>query len=260
MKVIVLGCGTSTGVPSIGCRCSVCTSDNPRDHRLRASVWMSWGRRGILVDSSTDLRHQALKFQLPRVDAVLYTHSHADHIHGIDELRAYNAIQKSEIPCYGSARTIAYLGRAFKYIFAPEDNGMTYIPRLVPNVIDGPFSLFGREIIPLPASHGPYGPVLGFRVGLFAYLTDVASVPERTLGLMRGLEALILDALRPSHHPAHLTIETASELALRIGANRTYFTHMSHDVDYEETNANLPAGVELAYDGLQLTFQEPGGN
>lgn len=221
---------------------------------------MSWGRSGILVDTSTDLRYQALKFQVPRVDAVLYTHSHADHIHGIDELRSFNAVQKSEIPCYGSAQTIAYLRRAFEYIFSPENDGAAYVPRLTAQVIDGPFNLFGREVIPLPASHGPGGPVYGFRVGPFAYLTDVASVPGETLELMRGLEALILDALRPSYHPSHLTIEAASELALRIGANQTYLTHMSHDVDYEETNANLPPGVELAYDGLRLSFPEPDGS
>ncbi len=215
---------------------------------------MSWDGKGILVDTSTDLRYQALRFQVPRVDAVLYTHSHADHIHGIDELRAYNTIQKSEILCYGSVPTVAYLRRAFRYIFEPEDNGLTYIPRLDTKVIDGPFRLFGMEIVPLPASHGPSGSVWGYRMGPFAYLTDVASVPEETLNLMKGLDALILDALRPSYHPSHLTIEAATELALRIGAKRTYFTHMSHDVEYEETNAALPSGIELAYDGLQFTF------
>ncbi|MFQ5694309.1 MAG: MBL fold metallo-hydrolase, partial [Nitrospinota bacterium] len=200
------------------------------------------------------LRHLALRFGVSRIDAVLYTHSHADHIHGIDELRSYNTIQKTEIQCYGSAGTISYLHQAFPYIFAPGDNGANYIPRLKSRVIEGPFTLFGREIIPLPASHGPGGPVFGYRVGSFAYLTDVASVPDETLGLMEGLDTLILDALRPTYHPSHLTIETATGLALRIGAGRTYFTHMSHDVDYEVTNAAPPPGIELAYDGLELEF------
>lgn len=255
LKVIVLGCGTSTGVPHIGCRCSVCTSGNPKNRRLRASIWMTWEGKGVLVDTSTDLRYQAIRFQVPRVDAVLYTHSHADHIHGIDELRSFNAIQKTEIPCYGSAWTIGYLERAFQYIFSPgEEDGATYIPRLSTRVIEGPFRLFGAEVTPLPADHGPGGPVFGYRIGPFAYLTDVASVPEATLGLMKGLEALILDALRPTFHPSHLTIEVATALALRIGAKRTYFTHMSHDVDYDAINGSLPRGIELAYDGLQICF------
>jgi phosphoribosyl 1,2-cyclic phosphate phosphodiesterase len=218
---------------------------------------MSWDGKGVLVDTTTDLRSQALRHQISRVDAVLYTHSHADHIHGIDELRAYNALQKSEIPCFGSDRTLAYLRRSFAYIFDPEENGMTYIPRLRGRVIDGPFDLFGHRVVPLPADHGPGGPVYGYRVGPFAYLTDVASVPEETVALMRGLEVLILDALRPSFHPSHLTIEGATEAARRIGAKRTYFTHMSHDVDYDEINPGLPAGVELAYDGLQFDFGDP---
>jgi phosphoribosyl 1,2-cyclic phosphate phosphodiesterase len=259
MKVIVLGCGTSTGVPNIGCQCSVCTSDNPKNRRLRASIWMSWDGKGILVDTSTDLRHQALKFKVARVDAVLYTHSHADHIHGIDELRSYNALQKTEIPCYGSAQTMNYLQGAFRYIFSPEENGLTYIPRLTTRVIDGPFDLFGQGVVPLLAFHGPSGPVFGYRVGPFAYLTDVASVPDETLALMGGLEVLILDALRPSYHPSHLTIEAATDLASRIGAAQTYFTHMSHDAEYDEINASLPSGIELAYDGLQLDFQTPFG-
>lgn len=258
MEVIVLGCGTSTGVPLIGCRCPICTSDHPRNKRLRTSVWMTWDGRGILVDTSTDLRFQAIRYGIPRVDAVLFTHSHADHIHGIDELRLFNAIQKDQIPCFGSSGTLDYLRRAFNYIFEPVDNGLTYIPRLTLQEIQGPFRLFEKDIIPLDASHGPMGPVLGFRIGRFAYLTDVASVPEESMQLMEDLDVLILDALRPTYHPSHLTIEAATDLALQIGANQTFFTHMSHDVDYEVINPSLPKGVELAYDGLRFQIDECG--
>ena len=256
MKVIVLGCGTSTGVPVIGCQCHICSTDHPRNRRLRASVWMTWNEKGILVDTSTDLRFQAIRNGIPRVDAVLFTHSHADHIHGIDELRSFNALQKSQIPCFGSSATLDYLRQSFAYIFDPIDNGLTYIPRLTLEKIQGPFKLFEKDIVPLEASHGPMGPVLGFRVGRFAYLTDVASVPGETLELMRGLDVLILDALRSAYHPSHLTIEDATKMALEIGAKRTFFTHMSHDVDYDVVNPTLPKGVELAYDGLCIQLDD----
>ena len=253
MKVIVLGCGTSTGVPSIGCRCSVCTSDHPRNRRLRASIWLQWEDRGVLIDTTTDLRQQALEHKIPRVDAVLYTHAHADHIHGIDELRVYNLLQKGGIPCFGSRETMARLHHVFNYIFNDDGSGL-FRPQLTSEVIEGPFRLFGQEVIPLPADHGPGGAVLGFRFGPFAYLTDCVQIPEETLGLMEGLTVLILDALRAKPHPSHMTLDAASRVALRLGAAQTYLTHMSHNVDYEAANASLPAGVKLAYDGLELAL------
>lgn len=251
VKVIVLGCGTSTGVPSIGCRCTVCTSGHPRNRRLRASIWLGWEGRGILVDTTTDLRQQALERQIPRVDAVLYTHPHADHIHGIDELRIYNSLQGGVISCFGSRQTVSRLRQSFRYIFE-EDGSEMFRPKLTVQVIQGPFRLFDQEVVPLPADHGPGGKVLGFRFGPFAYLTDCVQIPEETLARMEGLTVLILDALRQAPHPSHLTLEEASRVALRLGAARTYLTHLSHDVDYEAANAFLPEGVELAYDGLEF--------
>lgn len=252
MKVIVLGCGTSTGVPSIGCQCAVCTSGHPRNRRLRASIWLEQGGRGILVDTTTDLRQQALERQIPRVDAVLYTHAHADHIHGIDELRVYNILQGGVIPCFSSRETVARLRQVFSYIFSEDGTSETFRPQLTTEVIDGPFRLFGQEVIPLPVDHGPGGPVLGFRFGPFAYLTDCVRIPKETLERLEGLTVLILDALRTRPHPSHMTLEEASRMALRLGAARTYLTHMSHEVDYETANAALPQTVELAYDGLEF--------
>lgn len=259
----MLGTGTSHGVPMIGCDCRTCQSADPRDRRSRPSILIEWldaasagapfaqSVRQVLVDTSTDLRQQALTFGLRRVDAILFTHSHADHILGLDEVRRFNVIQKGAIPAYGDARTTADLRQTFSYIFndaTPQGGG---IPKITLSTIGGPFSLGGLEVVPVPVLHGKR-PILGYRIGAFAYLTDCNAIPDASWPLLEGVRTLVLDALREKVHPTHFNVEQALAAAARIGAERTYFTHVCHDLPYVETCARLPRGVELAYDGLVL--------
>ncbi len=263
LRVTMLGTGTSHGVPMIGCDCRTCHSTDPRDQRSRPSILIERidadvsgspsadSVRHILVDTSTDLRAQALARNIRRVDAILYTHSHADHILGLDEVRRFNVIQQSGIPAYADERTVADLRRTFAYVFdagTPQGGG---IPKLTISTIGGPFCLGGLEIVPVPLLHGRR-PILGFRIGLFAYLTDCSAIPEASWPLLVGVKTLVLDALRDRRHPTHFTVSEAVEAAGRIGAERTYFTHICHDLPHAETCARLPPGIELAYDGQVL--------
>lgn len=253
MRVTLLGTGTSTGVPVPTCGCEVCRSDDPRDRRLRTSAWLRWDGASVLVDTSTDLRRQALDNGIDRIDAVLYTHAHADHILGLDDLRLYNWRQGGPIPAYGSRRTLDALARTFWYVFTSR-RGENTRPEVEPREADAPFELGGRTVVPVPADHGRL-PILGWRVGRFAYLTDVKRIPADSLALLAGLDVLVLNALRDRPHPTHLTIDEAIATAGRIGARQTWFTHMSHEVSHAAVDARLPAGVDLAYDGL--TFDVP---
>jgi len=252
MQVLFLGTGTSHGVPMIGCNCAVCRSDDPRDNRLRPSVYLECddGLR-VLVDTTPDLRQQALRYHLDRVDAVLYTHAHADHILGLDELRRYNHLTRRAMPLYASAATLADLTRTFAYVFdaeAPKGGG---VPELCLNTIVGPFCL-GRTLVqPLTVFHGGR-PVLAFRIGGFAYLTDCNEIPEETFGQLQDLDVLVLDALRHRPHPTHFSLSEAVSVAGRIGAKQTWFTHCCHDLGHAETCATLPERVALAYDGLRI--------
>jgi phosphoribosyl 1,2-cyclic phosphate phosphodiesterase len=268
LKVTLLGTGTSYGVPMIGCDCPVCRSTDPRDKRMRTSILIEMTDadgdagprpgsplastvRNVLVDTSSDLRAQALRFGIRRLDAILFTHSHADHVLGLDEVRRFNKLQKEAIPCYADAATIADVRHTFSYIFdaaTPRGGG---IPKIVLNHLVGPFSLGGMEIVPVPIMHGSR-PILGFRIGSFAYLTDCSSIPDASWPLLAGVRTLVLDALRERAHSTHFSVPEAVAAAARIGADRTYFTHMSHDLSHAETCARLPRGVELAYDGLVL--------
>jgi phosphoribosyl 1,2-cyclic phosphate phosphodiesterase len=262
MRVTVLGSGTSHGVPSIGCDCDVCRSPDPKDRRTRPSILIELDGepppaaaavRSILVDTSTDLRAQALANDVRRVDAILFTHSHADHIFGLDDVRRYNQMQHGAIPCYADALTLDNLKKMFAYVFEPPQQKGGGIPQLVPFRIAGPFSLGGAEIVPVPLFHGRL-PVLGFRVGAFAYLTDCNRIPDESWPLLAGVRVMILDALRHRPHSTHFSIGEALDVVARLGAERTYFTHICHDLGHAATNAQLPAGVELAYDGLVLTI------
>lgn len=253
LRVTFLGTGTSTGVPVPTCPCDVCTSEDPRDARLRPSVRLQWDDASVLIDTSTDLRQQALRHDIDRIDAVLYTHAHADHVLGLDELRLYNWRQKSPIPAYGSERTLAAVKRTFWYVF-DDDPPESTRPALELNAVDGPFTLFGRKVQPVPVDHGKL-PIDGWRVGPFAYLTDVSRIPDSSYALLEGLEVLVLSALRARPHPTHLTVEAAVAEAQRIGARRTLFTHLSHELGHAATHAGLPDGVELAYDGLTLDLR-----
>jgi phosphoribosyl 1,2-cyclic phosphate phosphodiesterase len=250
MKLLILGCGTSTGVPIIGCDCSVCTSTDPRNNRTRSSALLKTPAGFILIDTSTDLRAQSLRNGLKRIDAVLLTHPHADHIHGIDDLRAFNMLQEGAIPCYGSAYTIERLKAMFDYIFS-EDPSQSWRPNLTATVVDSRFEVSGVEIIPIEIYHGE-ATIFGFRIGNAAYLTDCSSIPEESLKKLRGLELLVLGALRHKPHPTHMSIDEAVEASRRIGAARTVLTHLSHAIDYTVDNGKLPEGVELAYDSMSI--------
>jgi phosphoribosyl 1,2-cyclic phosphate phosphodiesterase len=264
LKVTVLGSGTSHGVPMIGCECAVCRSDDPRDTRTRPSILLEssptdaqptspWARpiRSVLVDTSTDLRTQALSVGIRRVDAILYTHSHADHIFGLDEVRRFNLLQKESIPCYADAHTLKDLHRAFSYIFAPSRQDGGGIPLVTPFLIGGPFLVGDLDVVPVPLLHGRR-PILGFRFGAFAYLTDCSAIPDASWPLLDGVEVLILDALRHRPHPTHFSISEALAVVSRLRPRTTYFTHICHDLPHAATCAALPEGVELAYDGLIL--------
>lgn len=257
MKVTVLGCGTSVGVPVIGCDCAVCTSDEPRNQRLRCGLRLETEVNGeartVLIDTPPDLRQQALRFGIDRVDAVVYTHGHADHTFGIDELRIFNFLRDGPIPCYAQPETVERLQTNFAYVFEPPRKEGGGKPRLEMHEIGtSSFEVCGLEFQPVPLLHGSTN-VLGFRLGRFAYLTDCNHIPEGSFSLLDGVELLIIDALRfGPPHSTHFTVAEAIGAARRIGARRTWLTHMNHDIDYREPAEALPPGVELAYDGLTI--------
>jgi len=264
MRVTILGSGTSHGVPAIGCDCAVCRSTDPKDRRTRPSILVevavppdlpySRDVRSILVDTSTDLRAQALAYDVRRVDAILFTHTHADHVFGLDEVRRFNQMQKSPIPCYAERDAAATLRRTFAYIFEPPEQRGGGLPQISLFNIAGPFTLGGVDVIPVRVWHGRL-PVLGFRIGSFAYLTDCNRIPDESWPLLSGVRTLVLDALRHRPHSTHFSVSEAIDVAARIGAERAYFTHICHDLPHAETCAQLPAGVELAYDGLVLEIE-----
>jgi phosphoribosyl 1,2-cyclic phosphate phosphodiesterase len=234
---------------------------DPRDRRTRPSILVeieapppsafAGAVRAILVDTSTDLRAQALANDVRRVDAILFTHSHADHVFGLDDVRRYNQMQRGAIACYADAGTLANLKRMFSYVFEPPRQKGGGIPQLSLFCIAGPFTLGGVEIVPVPLLHG-HLPVLGFRIGSFAYLTDCNRIPDASWPLLTGVRTVILDALRHRPHSTHFSVGEALAVSAQLGAERTYFTHICHDLGHAETNAQLPRGVELAYDGLVL--------
>jgi phosphoribosyl 1,2-cyclic phosphate phosphodiesterase len=227
----------------------VCRSTDPRDKRTRPSILIDTGRATILVDTSTDLREQALANNVRRVDAILFTHTHADHVFGIDDVRRFNQMQNGAIPCFASAETVDSLRRMFAYIFEPPKQMGGGLPQLALFKLAGAFCLGGTEIVPVPLFHGKL-PVLGFRIGSFAYLTDCNRIPNESFALLDGVRTLIIDALRHRPHSTHFSVGEATAAAARIGATRTWFTHICHDLGHAATSASLPAGVELAYDGL----------
>lgn len=248
LRVTLLGTGTSTGVPRIACDCRVCTSTDPRNRRLRAGVWLQTVDASLLVDTSPDLRQQALTHRIRCLDAVLFTHSHADHIYGLDDVRVFNFIQRTELPCYGSPETLRAVRRYFAYVFEAGQEGGGK-PLLALRPVSGPFEAAGERVVPVPAWHGSME-VYGYRVRGFALVTDVSSIPESSLGLLQDLDVLVLGALRYRSHPTHFNFEQAVEMARRIGARRTVFTHISHEVDHGDPQVALPAGVEIGHDGL----------
>ena len=255
LKITILGSGTSTGIPVIGCQCDVCKSSHPYNQRTRCSLLISCGPYNILVDTSTDLRQQALREDIRHIDAVFYTHSHADHLHGIDDLRAFNLTVKKPIPIYGSTATLAHIKHSFGYIFQHHEKS-TFIPRLQLSPMPAQIDIGPLTMIAVPLQHGS-GKSTGYRCGPIAYLTDCNAIPEQSLTLLSDLELLILDGLRYKPHQTHFSIPQAIEMAQRIGAKRTLLTHLSHDIDHLQVNAQLPAGIELAHDGQTAEFMVP---
>lgn len=254
-SLLILGSGTSTGVPMIGCHCPVCSSDHPHNQRSRCSALIRCHGQHILIDTAPDLRFQALREGLQQIDAVLYTHAHADHVHGIDDLRSFNRCNQQPIPLYGSPECVATLQRSFPYTFLPADDS-GFRPRLRLVTINGPFLIGSVPIIPLPIEHGA-DLVLGYRIGDLAYLTDCSRVPAATRAALAGIKTLVIDGLRFAPHPTHFTIPEAIAFARGCGIERTILTHLTHDVDARQHGDSLPAGVELAYDGQILPFALP---
>jgi phosphoribosyl 1,2-cyclic phosphate phosphodiesterase len=268
--MIFLGTGTSSGVPAIGCHCAVCTSSDPRDRRLRTSAAVKWHdprgvERTVLIDAGPDLRQQCLCNGIERLDAILFTHNHVDHTFGLDEVRRFNALQKTPIDVYADDRTLGFLRRVYQHIFDADQNvNQSFVATLITHRIEAltAIELYGMRIVPLPLLHGRL-PVLGFRFeatkaiaqsGILpmAYCTDLSAVPRETWPFLEGLSTLVLDGLRHRHHPTHFTIGQATDLALNVKAKQTWLIHMSHDVSHQELDDSLPEGISPAHDGQVL--------
>ncbi|HVX85472.1 MAG TPA: MBL fold metallo-hydrolase [Phycisphaerae bacterium] len=257
LTVTVMGSGTSAGVPMIGCHCAVCTSGDPRDKRTRPSIAVSYegeGReRTILVDTTPELRLQAVANRIDRIDAVVYTHAHADHIFGLDDVRRYNTLLAGPLPLYAAEDALATLRRSFAYAFETHERtgDALYRPELAPRIIDGPFDLFGKSWTSVPLIHGRFR-VLGFRVDNFAYCTDCNQIPPDSRALLQNLDVLIIDGLRPRPHPTHLSFEQALDIIADLKPRRAFFTHLSHDMKHADLEASLPPHVRVCYDGLRI--------
>ena len=255
LKVTFLGTGTSQGVPPIGCQSEVCLSDNPKDKRLRASVLIQWAGKDIIIDTGPDFRYQMIRENMNNVDAILFTHEHRDHTSGLDDIRPINFLQNKRVPVYLTSQVLDSLKDQFAYIF--ETVPYPGIPELDFHLIQNkPFLLFDKWITPIQVMHYKL-PVLGFRMGNFAYITDANFIEDSEIEKLEGVEVLVLNALRKTEHISHFTLDQATQLALRVGAKQTYFTHMSHQIGlHDAVCADLPNGIDLAFDGLTFEVSE----
>ena len=253
MRITLLGTGSSSGVPLIGCDCAVCTSPDPKNRRLRVSVFVELGDVSFLIDTSPDLRQQALRANIRKVDAILYTHAHADHTHGIDECRSFNYLSNAQIPIYGDQATIDELSLRFHYVFLPPHPPHWYRASLVPHMLvpGKQEDILGVTVLPLAQSHGK-SQTLGFRIGAFAYVTDTNFLPEETLQALEGVDCLVVDCLSYHPQPSHAHLDLALSWIDRIRPKRAVLTHMNHEFDYETIKAHCPEGVEPGYDGLVI--------
>ena len=255
-ELILLGTGTSVGVPQIGCDCAVCTSDNPKDHRTRTGVFVPAPRGNFLIDTPPELRLQLLRENVKVVHAAIYTHSHADHIFGLDDLRICGFHLDAPVTLYCEEAVEQQIRRAYHYAFGPPSPNMHKfaIPKLqIRRIGLEPFDVLGQRVRPIRLLHGRL-PILGFRIGDVAFCTDVSEIPDASWPLLEGLDTLVIDALRDRPHPTHFSVEQSLAVIERLKPNRAYFTHISHYLDHDETNARLPPGVELGYDGLRIPF------
>ncbi len=251
MQLTMLGVGSSAGTPAVGCSCATCTSTDPRNKRTRCSSLITLDSgENILIDTGPDLRNQALRENIKHVDAVLYTHTHADHLHGIDDLRAFCQIQRKQIPLYAKQDAVAHITQKFGYVLR-DPSDFWEMPVLRIESVDTPFQLFGTQITPIPVMHGK-SQIFGYRVGNIAYLTDVSEIPESSFTLLQGLDILLLDCLRETTHPTHINIEQSLAYIGRINSQQSYMIHMTHDLEYASLTKKLPKGVFVGFDGLKL--------
>lgn len=250
----VLGSGTSMGVPTIGCDCAVCCSSDPRDRRTRPSVLIEYNDRAVLIDTTPDFREQAIREKIHRLDAVLYTHTHADHILGIDDLRPLTyRLRPDKLPLYARPEAAEFIRNMFRYIF-DADYKFGGLPQVELKPIEGPLTLFDAKFEPITVIHGETE-IYGFRAGSAAYLTDHSEIPEASLAKLQGLDILFLDALRHKPHPTHSTVDNSLRIVERLKPKRAFFTHICHDLPHAATNASLPPNVQLSYDGMKLEFE-----
>jgi phosphoribosyl 1,2-cyclic phosphate phosphodiesterase len=250
----VLGSGTSMGVPTIGCNCPVCHSSDPHDRRTRPSVLIEYNGRAILIDTTPDFREQAIRENICHLDAVLYTHTHADHLLGIDDLRPLSFRHRpNRLPLYAHPEAADFIRSMFRYIFA-ADYKFGGLPLVEMRPLEGPLQLFGATFMPITLIHGD-AKIYGFRFGSAAYLTDHSEIPEKSLAQLEELDVLFLDALRYKPHPTHSTVENSLKVVERLKPRRAFFTHICHDLPHQATNASLPENVSLCYDGMKLEFE-----